>query len=593
MGEAAWLDSAAAALVARPDASEMVRFLLDRLRKTGLDEQLLCGPRALLRFAIEEGMFDPRAESVVSTRTLGAATDVGVFVIPAINGRPEIIEELHAAGARYERGRLREPSPLHFVARHGRSETAPLVVAPLVQLVGIDPNERNSGGFSPLKTLCLHNSSPCAAALAAELLRNGASAQGQYIVNILAGRCRVDEFRAIAPWLTPEELNECSGVSPLAMALQSRCFAFAEALMDTGGVDVNALGSDNVSALYIAACWADYAWGERLLDAGADPNAGTPPLYGLISMAEATENAKSSDDVVKLATLLLDRGADPNAAPVLAHAAYKGLAAVVALLLDRGADPNGGEGQSPLHMAVHTLRPDPAIIERLVRSGARAVRAQRPADFHGPWYTAHTAMTLLTERLVLGVRGPCAERDNPRGYLRARAEIYAMLAAAGDSVAEAVERVGEGGADTRAGTLYHNGHFVPQTPFYIALDRHDDVMADMLAEFAEWPTWTTVALYAPERIARGYLRTADVSSRAVQHALAQGPSAIAATAAKRWSPRRHFHFHARHSSMIELVLLCARCAASRGARDAVVARVPLEVWYAIFAWLGRDGWGTV
>jgi hypothetical protein len=118
----------------------------------------------------------------------------------------------------------------------------------------------------------------------------------------------------------------------------------------------------------------------------------------------------------------------------------------------------------------------------------------------------------------------------------------------------------------------------------------------MLTEFEDWPTWTTVALYAPQRVAQNFLRTTHVCSSAIRHALGQGRACvdtIAMTAAKRWAPHRHFYFHNRHASTIELVLLCVVRAAHGTAEHAYLARAPREVWFAIFEWLGRDGWGVV
>ena len=422
---------------------------------------------------------------------------------------------------------------------------------------------------------------------------------------ILAGKSvpeAVDVVKAIVPWLTPEELNECGTMSPLALAIHDRHLEFADALMASGSVDVNALGVHALGPLLRCEV-ADHAWAKRLLEAGADPNTGISPLYGLLVMADRRvygfDYTERSDDVVRMLKLLLDHGADPNAAPVLAVAARRGLGPVVDLLLDSGADPNryascSTEEHTPLIAAAGGPSPDPAIVKRLVLSGATAVRAQRPADFCGPWFTAHTPMTRFTSTLVgRDLRGPCSWRDNPYGYVKARANIYAMLAAAGDNIADPIERVGQGEANTRVAECYINGHDVPQTPCHIAAYCHDEVMVDMLTEFNDCPTWTTVALYAPERIAQRFLRSAHVSSSDIHHALTKGGSPIAVNAAKCWAPHRHRYFHNRHATTIELVLLCAARAAHGTKEHAYLARAPREVWYAIFAWLGRDGWGVV
>ena len=93
-----------------------------------------------------------------------------------------------------------------------------------------------------------------------------------------------------------------------------------------------------------------------------------------------SDYTERSDDVVRMLKLLLDHGADPNAAPVLAVAARRGLAPVVSLLVDSGADPNRDAGRpneehTPLIAAAGGPSPDPAIVKRLVLSGATAARA--------------------------------------------------------------------------------------------------------------------------------------------------------------------------------------------------------------------------
>ena len=133
--------------------------------------------------------------------------------------------------------------------------------------------------------------------------------------------------------------------------------------------DVNARQPDGATALHWAAYLDDLDTADRLLGAGARPDAanelGVTPLY------LACENGNAT-----LVRRLLAAGADANAAlrggeTALMTAARTGSAGAVTALLDHGADVNAREtkeGQTALMWAV--AQRHPAVVRGLIEAGA-------------------------------------------------------------------------------------------------------------------------------------------------------------------------------------------------------------------------------
>jgi uncharacterized protein len=169
----------------------------------------------------------------------------------------------------------------------------------------------------------------------------------------------------------------------LVDAVQRRDAETARALLQQH-VDVNAAQRDGTTALHWATHWDDVDLVDRLLRAGANPNAvndlGVPPL----SLACTNLSAKT-------VARLLDGGANPDGAlrtgeTALMTASRGGGLEIVRLLLARHANVNAVErvrGQTALMWAAAASHPD--IVDLLIRNGAdvqaRSNRGSTPLLF--------------------------------------------------------------------------------------------------------------------------------------------------------------------------------------------------------------------
>jgi ankyrin repeat protein len=165
--------------------------------------------------------------------------------------------------------------------------------------------------------------------------------------------------------------------SPLAEAAQRGDAPAVRALLEAGGVDVDAPSRDGTPALHWAVRAGDRDSVERLLAAGADVNAAS--RYGVRPLAVALEAGDAS-----LTRRLLEAGADPAATdqagePPLMIAARVGDAELARALLEHGAAVDGFDehfGQTPLMIAAREGHLETARV--LIAAGAAVDARTKP-----------------------------------------------------------------------------------------------------------------------------------------------------------------------------------------------------------------------
>lgn len=160
------------------------------------------------------------------------------------------------------------------------------------------------------------------------------------------------------------------GTSALAHAAYRNDLAILELLLFKGEATVNTANDYGATALYVAAASADADLIERLLRAGADPNAGL--LSGESPLMVASNRGR-----LDAAKLLLEYGADPNVKEMsggqtaLMWAAAEQHPEVVDLLIKHKADVNALSvtGSTPLMFAAR--QGNAFIADQLINAGAR------------------------------------------------------------------------------------------------------------------------------------------------------------------------------------------------------------------------------
>jgi ankyrin repeat protein len=148
------------------------------------------------------------------------------------------------------------------------------------------------------------------------------------------------------------------------------------------GLDVNSPAPDGATALHWAAYYDDPALADLLITAHANANAANE--FGVTPLVLASANGS-----LRLVDRLLKAGADPNAGPgetPLMIAARTGSLEVVKLLIASKADVNGKEptrDQTVLMWAVSNRHPE--IVRTLVSAGANVnARTKAPAKGRRP-----------------------------------------------------------------------------------------------------------------------------------------------------------------------------------------------------------------
>lgn len=236
----------------------------------------------------------------------------------------------------------------------------------------------------------------------------------------------------------------------------------------TRGTDAKLRSADGTTALHWAVYHDDLELVERLLGAGADPNAVND--YGSTPLGEA---AVAAD--VEIIERLLEAGADATLAPKdgetpLMVVARSGNLSAARLLLEHGADVNAKEAwrdQTALIWAA--AQKQPAMVELLLKHGADPDARSKPNEWD---------------------RQVSAER---RRQYRPFGGLTALLYAAREGCAECARALVAGGADIDlAGSR-------GVTPLMMALDNlHFDTAAYLLEAGAAvdvWDWWGRTPLY--------------------------------------------------------------------------------------------------
>ena len=234
------------------------------------------------------------------------------------------------------------------------------------------------------------------------------------------------------------------------------------------GADAKRRFADGTTALHWAVYHADAELVDRLLDAGADPNAVND--YGSTPLTEAAVAAST-----KIIERLLDGGADAKLAPKDGETALMVVArsdnvAAARLLLEHGAEVDAKEAwrdQTALIWAA--AQKQPAMVKLLLEHGADPDARSRPNDWD---------------------RQVSAER---RRQYRPFGGLTALLYASREGCVECARALVEGGADIDL--VGSRG----VTPLMMALDNlHFDTAAYLLEAGAAvdvWDWWGRTPLY--------------------------------------------------------------------------------------------------
>lgn len=603
-------DALAAALVDHPDRAVCLRHMMsaEGVKCRSLAELVLTGPIELLRVALAQGVLMRESEAptrtsepygVVPGTLRGGAL---LYGLPAVHGLVGHIIALHDAGAVFKSPPVGcvADSPLILVAMRCKVEPDARcadVVEPLAKVVGVDPNIVDPrSGATALRVICGAEPSPHSTAFALELVRCGAKIDGQKAVMRMALKDNMPLLAAFRHLLTPAHLNEAGWATPLAVAVVRHNAAFVDALLACG-VDVNKCGSHGKAPLCYAAAQLWPTMIKRLVDAGADPNVGAPntPLDDVlleIPLPVGNVYSRQIDRAAECIETLLKAGANPNVPGVLDSAIAKGGARLVTLFLKHGADPSPrGPCPNVLFRALQ-YNPNPAIVQALVVSGARSTHIDRTEDDDDEilcFGTIHQFAQTLVHNI--GLRGPCSARDNPSGYPAAIASINAMLVAAGDDANEPLCTRHDAGVLSHEMIVQHDGALVPNTPYnLVRIGSNSRVVADIFGKLGTQVPWCTVAADAPHEVAAHYLRTTRVPFNDIREAArSEEASEIAQLAALPWSPSRHRYFHADvRATAVQLMLVALRARRAPACPlNAVMARMPREMWFAIIAQLPR------
>ncbi|MBB3045911.1 ankyrin repeat protein [Litorivivens lipolytica] len=164
-------------------------------------------------------------------------------------------------------------------------------------------------------------------------------------------------------------LYGCAGHSAFTQAVIDRNDAFIDTYLAEGN-DVDEPDGFGITALYQAVSQGDSYLSQKLLDAGADPNA----VVGELGNRPLMAAVRASQNNAQLTSLLISAGADPNVADIYGFSPLKIAVGddrpdVARLLIDAGADVNELTGDAtPLMIAAQSKYSD--MVRLLLARGA-------------------------------------------------------------------------------------------------------------------------------------------------------------------------------------------------------------------------------
>ena len=400
-------------------------------------------------------------------------------------GRHNIVDALLQLGAdstaRNDRGQL--PNPAHCENWNTRSFTraAPVPVFADCLASGREVNERNGAGDTPL----LLAVSEWKADVATMLLEGGADPNGRNLQGLSQLHLAATDLRGdtvltallLASGADPN-MRDNSGGTPLHRAVRLQDPGITRILL-RAGAELDARDSQGQTPLQ----WAMNAGGmngpviEALGEAGADLRVvdlnGESPLHRAVALQDRV-----------LITRLLELGADPNAGGRTAlHRAAWGPASLIRQLLDAGADPNARTvgGWAPLHSAA--AAPDPGSLTVLLDAGADVNAGA--SDGETPLHRAVRSSVLpnVTALLAAGAdaNARTTEGDTPMHYIDRWTDAWSPRPPSADQLAGFFRQDSAiVAALMRAGADVNARNNAGDTPLRLALTSRNGRLADAL-----------------------------------------------------------------------------------------------------------------
>ena len=284
-----------------------------------------------------------------------AANDFGATPMSeaAVLADPALLGALLEAGANVESPNADGQTALMVVARTSRVDAARLL---LKHGANVNAVEKWRG-----QTALMWAAAQSQPAMVRELIAAGADVNARAIVNNW-GRQVTAEPRAI--------YRPAGGLTPLLYAAREGCVECVAALVD-GGAEINLPDPENISPLLMAVINMRFDAAAALIERGANPNHidfwGRAPLYAAVDLNTIPRGGRPDRPVLDKTTALqvverlLDAGANPNAQLKLPPP-FRNVGN------DRGLDGLLTTGATPLLRAAKAL--DAPVIRVLLAKGA-------------------------------------------------------------------------------------------------------------------------------------------------------------------------------------------------------------------------------